>query len=241
MDNSQPPLIYKMITSDNQDAIIFVSGLGMDIRRQREVFIRRFAKKHQTNYVAIDSTKQLSGEEASSTLEEKSAEVIEQNFSDKNLFFFGFCFGGNIALRLANRFPYSTKAVLMTSPAIDYSTPSIMQNIIKWIERRNAFFSKHQQSFVRQSRQFNEFKTIARNVIPIITPQPQTYQGPICILHPEEDSFISVENSKKMLQEMNRENIKLSILPRESHTLHNDFKLRIPLRYLANYMQKTRD
>jgi esterase/lipase len=230
-----------MITSDNQDAIIFVSGLGMDIRRQREVFIRRFAKKHQTNYLALDCTKQLSKENVSTALEEKSAKVIEQNFSDKNLYFFGFCFGGNIALRLANRFTYSTKVVLMTSPAIDYSAPSIMQNIIKWMERRNAFFSRHQNSFIEQSRQFNEFKTIAQNVIPIMTPQPQTYQGDICILHPEDDTFIPVENSKKMLQEMKRENIELSVLKNESHTFHNDFKLRTPLKYLATYMQKTRD
>ena len=35
--------IHKLILRDSSDVLVFVSGLGLNIRNQREVFIRKYA------------------------------------------------------------------------------------------------------------------------------------------------------------------------------------------------------
>ena len=233
------PLIHKLLCKDSKNAIVFISGLGLDIKLQREVFIRRFANRYNAGYLALDSTKRAQSDIPFASLVQEAVQVIEKNFSKKNLFFTGACFGANIAMRLANHFNEQTKAVLIMSPAINYSNPSITKTIRSRIERKKQACQK--MGLKEQLQQLLIFQQLIEKVLPLADYQEQKYIGEIKILHPQKDNFISLKNSLNMLHALKRENVSLQVLANETHTLKNDNNLKLPILILEEIFQKYRE
>ena len=233
------PLIYKLNCNDSDDAIVFVSGLGLDIAAQREVFVRRFARRHGASYMALDCNKRISDGTPFVSCEQEAVQAIKTHFSKKNLFLTGACFGANVAMRLANHFPGQTKAVVVVSPAINYSEPSIAQGILQSIERKKRTCQKI--NFTKQLQQILIFEQLVKRMLPYADIQKQEYQGKIIILHPQKDNFIPLNNSEKMLQALNRDNVSLQVLSNETHTLRNDNRLLLPILALREVLQKHRE
>ena len=230
---------HRLHRKDNKEAIIFVSGLGLDIKSQREAFVRHFAIRNHLDYLSLDTTKRAMQEGHFTDLEDEAFELIHDNFSGRKLLFTGACFGANIALRLANRFKSSTAGVLIMSPAINYSEPSIAETIVRRIERKKNACQK--LDLKEQLQQILIFQQLVEKMLPFIERQEQIYLGPIKILHPQKDNFIPVLNSENMLQALRRSNVQLHILPDETHTLKDKNSLKIPFLHLAELLQKSRE
>ena len=153
-------LVYKLMLKKSEDAVIFVSGLGLDIRQQREAFVRRFASRYNASYLALDCTNRAKAQTPFALMEKEAFDVVQTHFSKKRLFLTGACFGANIAMRLANRFSEQTKAVIILSPAINYSEPSIAKTIADRVERKKQACMKMnlkeqlQQNFLMLLRHF---------------------------------------------------------------------------------------
>lgn len=233
------PLLHKLIHKETDYAIIFISGLGLDIKRQREVFVRRFANKYNASYMSLDCTRRAFSDKPFSLLEEEAFDVVQTHFSKKHLFFTGACFGANIAMRLANHFAKQTKGVLLVSPAINYSEPSIAKTIATRVERKKQACQK--LNLKEQLQLVLIFQQLAEKMLPFVDYQQQQYQGMIRILHPQKDNLIPVKNSLNMVQAFNRDNVSLQILPNETHTLKNDANLKLPILVLEEIFQKYRE
>ena len=135
--------VYKFICSDSNQAVVFVSGMGLDIRDQREVFIRNAALKQHVSYLALDCNQMAASGKDLPSLAEDCQKIIQEKLPEKNLFFVGFCFGANVALRLANKLKQETSSVLLSSPLVDYSNPSIFET--KQFNRKNKILAVHPQ------------------------------------------------------------------------------------------------
>jgi dipeptidyl aminopeptidase/acylaminoacyl peptidase len=75
---------------------------------------------------------------------------------------------------------------------------------------------------------------------PNLKQEVQLYQGPVCIMHPQKDRFIPVNNSEQMVKALNRNNVELSVIPNETHTLTNDFHLKVPVMFLHKALERYR-
>lgn len=232
-------LIYKLNSNDSDDAIVFVSGLGLDIKQQREAFVRRFARRYGVSYMALDCNQRISDGIPFASFEQEAMQAVKTHFSKKNLFLTGACFGANVAMRLANRFSDQTKALVIVSPAINYSEPSITHGILKNIERKKCVCQK--MNLKKQLQQILIFEQLVKKMLPYADIQQQDYQGLIKILHPQNDNFIPLSNSENMLQTLNRENVSLQVLSNETHTLRKDNRLLLPILVLQDVLQKHRE
>jgi len=229
--------VYKFIHSNSNQAVVFVSGMGLDIREQREVFIRNMALKQHVSYLALDCNQMASTGEHLPSLVNHCQKIIQEKLPEKNLFFMGFCFGANVALRLANQFCDETRNVVLSSPLVDYSNPSIFET--KEFNRKNKILTAHPQ-LAEEFQKLLLLKQLIDFYMPDLKPEPQQYSGPIQIIHPQKDRFVPVGNSEQMARCLNRENVELSVIPNETHTLKNDFQLRIPTTLLIKALEKCR-
>ena len=140
-------------------------------------------------------------------------------------------------MRLANKFFQNTKSVLLSSPLIDYSTPSIFES--SQINRKNKILITRPQ-LAGEFQKLLLLKQLIEFYMPGLKPEAQQYQGNIQIIHPQKDRFVPVENSEQMVRCLNRTNVELSILPNETHTLTNDFQLKIPTMFLQKALENYR-
>lgn len=231
-ENSIPP-IHRLIKTDSSYALIFVAGLGATLHQQREAFIARFADKNKLNYLSFDTTQKAYSCQNLTLLETKAAQTISLHFSYKRLIFCGTCFGGVLAMRLANTFVRNTDFVLLTSPAINYCENYIFDKVIKRVEIKKTIAKTKDQltnlclleKILKMSKDFSK-------------PQPTLYQGPITILHPEYDNIIPLENSHKMVKKLNRSNVALQVLENDTHMLKHDFCLNAPIKVLSDFLQR---
>ena len=229
--------IYKFVSSNSSQAVVFVSGMGLDVREQREIFIRRVALKQQVSYLALDCNQMSMTGKSIPSLADHCQTIIQEKLPEKDLFFVGFCFGANVALRLANKFAEKTKSVLLSSPLIDYSTPSIFES--SQMNRKNKILITRPQ-LAEEFQKLILLKQLIDFYMPGLKPEPQQYQGTIQIIHPQKDRFVPVENSEQMVRYLNRSNVELSVLPNETHTLTNDFQLKIPTMFLQKALENCR-
>lgn len=231
--------VHKLIDTGSDKVLVFYSGLGLEIKKQREAFIRRFALTHSVSYLAFDCTKrvlmQLQSQKDFSLFEQESIDIIRQNFPVQHYLFVGACFGGNMALRAANHFPDKTDAVLAISPFIEYQKPSFYDQLLKQTLLKIAFCKRHHfaQQQLQQLCIFAEIMKVAQS---FIFPQEQKYKGPLAILHPQKDTTVPLENSVRMMQCLNRQNVWLEILPGETHGLKKDFHLKKPREVLQHLL-----
>ena len=106
--------IHQRILRDSSDVLVFVSGLGLNIRNQREVFIWKYALKNSMSYMAFDCTQNAYNQKASPVIlfdkmKQTAKRALQENFSNKSFCFLGSCFGANLAIYLANQFSEQTK------------------------------------------------------------------------------------------------------------------------------------
>ena len=142
-------------------------------------------------------------------------------------------------MRLANHFHIQTKAVIVSSPAINYSEPSIATQIKAKIERKKMVCQK--KGLKEQLQQLLIFQQLVDMILPFVEYRGEKYTGLIEILHPQNDNFISVKNSEKMVQSYSRSNVSLHVLPNEKHILQNEANLRLPILILEEVFKKCRE
>lgn len=245
--------IYRLIKKDSRNVLVGISGLGLDIRNQREVFLRRYALKSGMSYIAFDCTqnayKQFCHLNCSAVdvrnmsrqlfqeMKKVAADVIHANFSEKSLYFVGSCFGANLALHLANQFSKQTQGLVLSSPLVQYEENPVTLGLCTQLEKKIQFFSKRHVEADIISR-LVLLKSFFEGITPLLTPEKQTYAGPMIILHPANDHSVPISNSAKMIQNLDRKNAELIIIPNETHSFRNDFRLKNVLSCVDKIRQK---
>ncbi|MBQ3116752.1 MAG: hypothetical protein IJC11_00315 [Alphaproteobacteria bacterium] len=235
--------IHKLILRDSSDVLVFVSGLGLNIRNQREVFIRKYALKNSMSYIAFDCTQNAYKQEASPAIlfdkmKQTAKRTLQENFSNKSFYFVGSCFGANLSMYLANQFSEQTKLALISSPLIQYGKEPVCRGLCTQLEKKIKFLSRRNIDAEIISK-LVLLKSFFQEVESLLTPSVNTYTGPIIILHPENDKSVNFDNSLHMCEMLNRQNVELVQVPNETHSFRNDFQLKNVLSYLHRQRQKT--
>ena len=236
--NPTDSLIYKNIDLDSDRRIVFLSGYGIEIRKQREGFVRRFALNSGVSYLALDYTKYLESDPKNmDTVFTKTMEILSNLSPKERLFLCGPCLGGMMALRTASKIPERVGGVIAIAPA--YETPEFL-----WIEKADQFLEqritrlerkKADKKIIQKMIAFRQvvigvFKRHAREKI------ESTYQGPIALFHGQKDNLIPVENLKYVQADLKNTNTFSYVIPNGSHTLNNDFEMRAQIRVLKEQL-----
>jgi len=235
------PLIYKNIQTDSDKKVVFLSGLGLNIRKQREGFLRRYALNQGVSYLALDYTRFTM--ENPQTPNYNLHQVLPKTLDllakdDKKLFLYGACFGGLMALKIAARIPERVACVLALSPP--FETPEF-----PWTDNTTNFLIKREKEMKRKKANLKSMQQMIlfRNVFKMVAQIqgrekiPTTYHGPVHIFHGQKDKFIPVENSIHVQRALDNPNCTLHISPMTGHGFQNDFKLEIPIRVLDEHLR----
>ena len=231
-------LVYKNIQTHSNKKIVFLSGLGMDIRKQREAFLRRFTLNQGVSYLALDYTRYaLKNKEApdyniGQTLP-KTMETLGQD--NKKLFLFGVCYGGLMALKIAAKIPQRVAAVIAFSPP--YETEAF-----PWIENTNEFLIKREEKLKKRNVDIKmlEQMMLFRQMIMVAFRSlgqekiPPVFKGPMHIFHGQKDRLIPVENSSHVQKALDNPNCALHTSKSAGHTLQTDYKMEIPIEILSS-------
>jgi pimeloyl-ACP methyl ester carboxylesterase len=240
-DNSH--FIYKDINKGSDLKIVFLSGLGLDIRRQREGFLRRFALLSGISYLALDYTKYVmhssgySLEKINNALT-KTLEVLNQNPNEK-LILIGGCFGGLMALKIAEKLPNRTIGSIVFSPAYETDnfpmvdiTQSLLEERINSLKRRRADAQMINKLVSFKEMIITAFKTHSKEEI------HPTYKGPLSIFHGQSDNLIPVENSHHVKKALKNPHCHVHVIKKTGHSLNRDFEMKRPLRVLKALLNK---
>lgn len=235
------PLIYKNIQTDSDKKVVFLSGLGLDIRKQREGFLRRYALNQGVSYLALDYTKftmenpKTPDYNLNQTLS-KTLEILAQD--NKKLFLYGACYGGLMALQIAAQIPERVGCVLAFSPPHETEE-------FPWADKTIAFLIKREKELERRKvklkilQQMILFRTVFKIVADTQGREkiPTTFKGPVHILHGQNDKLIPVENSAHVQRVLDNPNCILHISPATGHGFQNDFKMENPIRLLDKHLR----
>ena len=236
-------LIYKNIDLNSDKRVVFLSGLGVAIRSQREGFARRFALNSGVSYLALDYTKYMEADPKNmETAFSKTMDVLSQLPQREQLFLCGPCFGGMIALRIASKIPERVGGVIAIAPAYETSA-------FPWIEKADQFLDKRvtrlkdkkaDEQIIKKMISFRQlvisaFRRYSREKI-----EP-TYQGPLALFHGQRDNLIPVENSTHVQADLNNPKALLRVISNSGHTLNNDFEMQAQICVLKEQMEYTRN
>ena len=236
-------LVYKNIDLNSDKRVVFLSGLGIEIRGQREGFARRFALNSGVSYLALDYTKYLEAEPRNmETVFSKTMEVLSNLPPKEQLFLCGPCFGGMMALKIASKIPERVGGVIAIAPA--YET----QNF-PWIEKADHFLGRRitrlkdknaDDKIINKMISFRQlviwaFRRHSREKI-----EP-TYQGPLALFHGQRDHLIPPENSIYIQADLNNPKASLHVISNSGHTLNNDFEMQAQIQVLKEQMEYARN
>ena len=237
--NPTDAFIYKNIDLGSNKRIVFLSGLGIDIRQQREGFARRFALNSGVSYLALDYTKYL--ESDPQNMEKafsKTMEVLSNLPSNEKLFLSGPCFGGLMALKAASKMPERVGGVVTISAA--YETADF-----PWIDKADQFLTGRinrlkeksvNGEMTRKMVLFRQLVITAFNQHSREKIEP-TYQGPLALFHGQKDHLIPVENSARIQADLNNPNASLYVIPNTGHTLNSDFEMRAQIQVFKKQLE----
>lgn len=236
-------LVYKNIQSNSDQKIVFLSGLGLEIKKQREAFIRRFALNHGVSYLALDYTR-YTDEHADqpyyNLLQVLPRTMAILNQDNKKLLLCGACFGGLMALRIAAQMPKRVQAVLALSPP--YETLGY-----SWIDNADSFLKKRENDLKQRNacpeiiQKMVAFRNVVISAFQILGREKiePTFRKPVHILHGQNDKLIPAENSLHVQQALNNPNCTVHITPKAGHTLNNDYEMKIPIRILEECLHQS--
>jgi len=228
--------VYKNIQTDSEKKVVFLSGMGLDIRKQREGFFRRNALLQEVSYLALDYTAYTmkNRDKSDFNIGQSLPQTIDTLMQDdKKLFLCGLCYGGLMALKIAAQIPERIGGIVALSPPFETET-------FPWLEKTNNFLKKREEmlktrktdhQMLQQMILFREIMSIAIGTQGREKIEP-TFQGPIHIFHGEKDRLIPVENSIHVQRALNNPNCALHISPMTGHALNNDFEMKALIRAL---------
>ncbi len=236
-------LIYKNIDLETDKRIVFLSGLGLPIRQQREGFIRRFALNQGVSYLALDYTKftDNSSENEGFRIQESYDRTMDLMtvLSDKKIFLVGSCYGGLMALKIAERFPQKIAGIITLAPPYEIKeypwidkTDTFLEKRIKVLEQKKAKKYMIEKMILFRKMVIYAFRSLGRETI------KSSYMGQMSIFHGENDKLIPVENSLAIQRKFKNPNSKVIIVPTSGHTLKNDFEMKEPIRILTEYLKE---
>ncbi len=236
-------LIYKDINKGSDLKIVFLSGLGLEIRHQREGFLRRFALLSGISYLALDYTKYIIHSSGYS-LEKinnafaKTIEILNQNPNEK-LILIGGCFGGLMALKIAERMPDRITGSIIFSPPYETKTfpmistaENLLEGRINYLKQRRADAKMINKLVSFKEMIITAFKTHSKDEI------HPTYQGPLSIFHGQGDNLIPVENSHHVKKALKNPHCHIHVIKKTGHSLNRDFEMKRPLRVLKALLHK---
>ena len=237
------PLVYKDIDRGTPLKIVFLSGLGLEIRRQREGFLRRFALTHNVSYLALDYTEYIMrspelSEERMKNAFAKTKDILEQTKEEK-MILIGVCFGGLMALKIAEHMPKKIVGSILFSPA--YETPNfpminvaeeLLQKRIKTLKDRRASIQILDKLITFKEMVISAFKTHTDKTI------PSHYRGHLSIFHGSDDNLIPVENSRHIQKSLKNPHCHLHVIKKAGHSINTDFEMKRPLRLLKGYLER---
>lgn len=216
--------------------IIFFTGLGLPMRNQGEPFIRRFALLNHISYLALDfdaitadkTEKENFGLE---TAFERAMDKISK-LKEERLILLGPCFGGLMAYHVAQNFPQKVESMIISSPLIDFEQGALSQHIDEVLTKRDKKLRRLSLDKTLMERMVNFHKIVLAashkyGQIPI----KSAYDGPIHILHGENDRLVPVANSFTIQNSLNRPNINIQVVSQGKHnfdiSLNNKMKFSI--------------
>lgn len=235
-------LIHKNIDLGSDKKVVFLSGLGLAIRQQREGFIRRFVLNQGVSYLALDYTKftDNSSENEGFRIRESYDRTMDLMtvLPDKKIFLVGSCYGGLMALKIAERLPQKIAGVVAFSPPYEIKEFPWMEQADNFLEKRiNALERKKAKKYMiekmilfRQMAMY-AFRTLGKEQI------KSSYMGPMSIFHGENDRLIPAENSLAIQRKFKNPNSKVIVVPTTGHTLNTDFEMKEPIRILKEYLK----
>ena len=236
------PLIYKNIDFASDTKVVFLSGLGMDIRRQREGFFRRFALTHSVSYLALDYTRyiaQFSDKEdfCLDTTLPKTLELLQG--SKEKLILCGLCYGGSIALKVSEQIPEKIAGMVMLSPL--YETPEY-----PFLEKSTAFLIEREERLKQYRFDVQKLQKVIifRQMIQALSKKGpralrSAYQGPVHIFHGEKDNLVPLENSFHVKEGLKNPNVHIHVIQKAGHGVISDFEWKEPMQILSRYLERT--
>lgn len=244
-EENSDPFIYKKIDKHSPFRIVFLSGLGLDIRQQREGFFRRFALTHSVSYLALDYTKfitQYPEHQDKRTKESftKTWNVLREIQQEK-LILVGACFGGLMALKVAEKIPDRIAGIITFSPPYETATYPMLNSSETFLKKRIEALKRRNSNI----QILNKMTTFQQVVIKAFKMHSQTpiqpiYQGHLSIFHGKNDNLIPSENSHHIKKALQNKHCHVHIIPQTGHSLATDFEMKRPLRILKAYLEKSR-
>lgn len=245
--NNQPNntgnFIYKDIDKGSSLKVIYLSGLGLDIRRQREGFLRRFSLTHNVSYMALDYTKYIMDNPALSKERIQNAfiktkNILEQTKEEK-LILLGVCFGGLMGIKIMELMPDRIAGSILLSPAYETPTFPMINSAENFLHNRIHGLKKHHAD-PKILNKLITFKEVVISAFKVHSPKEikSNYQGHISIFHGQNDNFIPVENSHHVKKVLKNSHCHLHIIKKNGHSMNADFEMKRPLRILKTYLEK---
>lgn len=235
-------LVYKNIQTDSDRKIVFLSGLGLEIRKQREAFVRRYALNQGVSYLALDYTRyaEKNLEVPDYNLGQTFAETIKILEQDKKkLLLCGVCYGGLMALKIASEMPNQVQSVIALSPPHETSE-------FAWIDKTDLFFKRRVDVLKRKevSPEILSKMILFQHIIMTAfrgqgrTKIAPNFHGPVHIFHGEKDKLIPAENSIYVQKVLKNPNSVVHITPGAGHALNNDFEMKMPIQVLDQCLNR---
>ena len=244
-DKNPDSFIYKEIDKQSPFKIVFLSGLGLGIREQREGFFRRFALTHNVSYLALDYTKFIMQypEHQEARIKEsfsKTLNILNKSQQEK-LILVGACFGGLMALKAAEKIPEKIEGIIAFSPPYETSTYPMLDNTELFLQKRIDLLKRRRADIqmVNKIITFQQVVTTAFRIHARVPIQP-TYQGHLSIFHGKNDNLIASENSHHVRKALKNTNCHVHIIPNTGHSLNTDFEMKRPIRILKAYLENNR-
>ncbi|MBR6412641.1 MAG: alpha/beta hydrolase [Alphaproteobacteria bacterium] len=235
--------IYKNIQTNSDKKVVYLSGLGMDIRRQREGFIRRYALNQGVSYLALDCTRfALANQDIPDYNLRKilpaTMDMLAQD--DKKLFLFGACYGGLMALKIAAAMPEKVSGVIALSPPYETKAFPWIDDTLLFLLKREKQFERRKANpeIIRQMILFRKMYLIAAMDQGRESIQP-TFQGPVHIFHGQKDRLIPAENSLHVQRALNNPQCIVHVTPMTGHNLSNDYEMKMPICALGECLSRS--
>ena len=234
--------VYKNIRTESDEKIVYLSGLGLPIQKQREGFVRRFALNYGISYLALDYTSYVLRNWAQSDFGLSQAfprtmDILAQD--SKKLFLCGSCFGGLMAMKAAAQLPNRVSSVIALAPSYETKEFPWVEKAAQYLEKREKLRSRKKidTNLIKQMIFFHQviltaFRNQGREKI------ETTFQRPVHIFHGQNDRLIPAENSIHIQRSMHNPNFFVHITPQTGHTFNTDFEMKMPIQALRDCLNR---
>ena len=237
--NKTNSLIYKDVDLESDTKLVFLSGLGLGIRKQREGFFRRYALTCGVSYLALDYThyvSQFSSEDnfRLDTTLPKTLEVLQA--TKEKLILCGLCYGGAMALKVAAQIPERVSGIVMVAPLYETPEHPFLEKSVSFLMQKEERLKKHHFDLQKLQKVilFRQMIQTLSTFRPM--PVSHAYRGSIHIFHGENDNLVPLDNSCHIQTALKNPDVHLHVIPKTGHNIISDFEWGIPRKILNGYL-----